>query len=102
MRDLFSQCTYIRTYVRVRHVSGMSIRTCARACVRASVTLQECRHVNYDLRAHACAYIAVHLTPLCDCDVGDEDAIMSVEEGGVEVGESAVPYQRRYAYCYIT
>ena len=29
--------------------------------------------------------------PLCDRDVADEDAIMSVEEGGVEVGESAVP-----------
>ena len=26
-----------------------------------------------------------------DRDVADEDAIMSVEEGGVEVGESAVP-----------
>ena len=33
----------------------------------------------------------VHMTPLCDRDVADKDAIMSVEEGGVEVGESAVP-----------
>ena len=32
----------------------------------------------------------VLMTPLCDRDVADEDAIMSVEEGGVEVGESAV------------
>ena len=30
------------------------------------------------------------MVPLCDCDVADEDAIMSVE-GGMEVGESAVP-----------
>ena len=31
------------------------------------------------------------MVPLCDRDVADKDAIMSVEEGGVEVGESAVP-----------
>ena len=31
------------------------------------------------------------MTPLCGCDVADEDAIMSVEEEDVEVGESAVP-----------
>ena len=33
------------------------------------------------------------MVPLCDPDrdVTDEDAIMSVEEGGVEVGKSAVP-----------
>ena len=30
------------------------------------------------------------MVPLCDHDVANEDAIMSVEEGGVEVGESAV------------
>ena len=32
----------------------------------------------------------VHMTPLCDRDVTDKDAIMGVEEG-TEVGESAVP-----------
>ena len=31
------------------------------------------------------------MTPLCDRDVADEDAIMSMEEGGMKVGESAVP-----------
>ena len=31
------------------------------------------------------------MTPLCDHDIADEDAIMSVEEGGVEVRENAVP-----------
>ena len=31
------------------------------------------------------------VAPLCDRDVADEDAIVSVEEGGVEVGESAMP-----------
>ena len=58
-------------YVRVRHASGMSIRTCARACVRV--------HSMDNPR---------FLTPLRDRDVADEDAIMSVEEGD---GESAVP-----------
>ena len=33
----------------------------------------------------------VHMTPLCDRDVANEDVIMSVEEGGVEVGVSEVP-----------
>ena len=33
----------------------------------------------------------VHMTPLCDRNVADENAIMSVEEGGVEVRENAVP-----------
>ena len=28
---------------------------------------------------------------MCNRDVADEDAIMSVEEGGVEAGKSAVP-----------
>ena len=43
-----------------------------------------------------CAYIAhmdnlrFYMTPLCDRDVADEHAIMSME-GGMEVGESAVP-----------
>ena len=37
------------------------------------------------------AYIVQSAVPLCVRDVADEDAIMSVEEGGVEVGESAVP-----------
>ena len=45
-----------------------------------------------------------------DCDVADEDAIMSVEEGGVEVGESAVPGPSESRdesivgtlYCYLT
>ena len=45
-------CVYVRAYVRVRHASGMSIRTLAR------------------MRARTYA---------------------GVEEGGVEVGESAVP-----------
>ena len=33
-------------------------------------------------------------SPLCDRNVADEDAIMSVEEGGVEVRENAVPGQQ--------
>ena len=37
------------------------------------------------------AYIVQSAVPLCVRDVADEDAIMSVEEGGMEVGESAVP-----------
>ena len=31
------------------------------------------------------------MVPLCDREVADEDTIMSVEEGGVGVRESAVP-----------
>ena len=31
------------------------------------------------------------MVPLCDHDVADEDAIMSVEGGGMGVGKSAVP-----------
>ena len=34
---------------------------------------------------------SAHGYSLCDRDVADEDAIMSVEKGGVKVGESAVP-----------
>ena len=33
----------------------------------------------------------VYMTPLCNRNVADEDAIMSVEEGGVEVRENVVP-----------
>ena len=50
------------------------------------------------------------VVPLCDRDIADEDPIMSVE-GGVEVGESAVPGPRRAGtnqkltvgdvYCYL-
>ena len=48
------------------------------------------------------------MTPLCDRDVADEDAIMSVEEGGAEVEESGPSESRDeseidiYAYCYLT
>ena len=51
------------------------------------------------------------MVTLCDRDVADEDAIMSVE-GGVEVGKSAVPGPSESrdeskslvgnVYCYLT
>ena len=51
MRDLFSQCTYVRMYMSV------TLQECqlglARACVRVSVMLQECQ-----LGLHTRAYIA--------------------------------------------
>ena len=51
----------------------------------------------------------VHMTPLCDHNIADEDAIMSVE-GGVGVGESAAPRRAGMnqksivgdVYCYMT
>ena len=48
-------------------------------------------NVNKNFSAHACAYIVRMDNPRFDRDVADEDAIMNVEEGGVEVGKSAVP-----------
>ena len=48
------------------------------------------------------------MRPPCDRDAADEDTVMSVEEGGVEVGASAVPglsksslqgRQRRCGWC---
>ena len=58
-----------------------------------SATLQECQLGL--ARAHACAYMVVHMTPLCDRDVADDDAFLSVEEGGVEVGRVRCQVPRR-------
>ena len=78
--------------MRMRYVS-VTLQECPLACVRAYI---------------ARARMDNPWFALCDRNVADTDAIIGVEEGGVGVGECAVPgpsesrdESESYVYCYV-